>query len=168
MLDFVTLTCPSCGGQLQVANDIDKFACGYCGTEHLVRRSGGIVSLAPVVEGIKKVQLGVDRTASELAIVRLEKEIDRIEQKIDDINSKWDDVDELETAGGIGFMAGLAAAIITTEFGPGVVVGLVVFVLTLVVYFVLEQQDKEQIGPLKKQIAQKKQELIKHQSIVSG
>ncbi|MFL7795121.1 MAG: hypothetical protein AB8I69_23480 [Anaerolineae bacterium] len=31
-LDSITLTCPSCGGKLQVTNDIDRFACTHCGT----------------------------------------------------------------------------------------------------------------------------------------
>jgi DNA-directed RNA polymerase subunit RPC12/RpoP len=82
MPDYVNLTCPSCGGRLQVTNDLERFACGYCGHELLVRRGGGIVSLAPVVEGLDRVaagvaqvRTGVDRTASELAIPRLEKEI---------------------------------------------------------------------------------------------
>jgi len=81
MADFVSLTCPSCGGKLQITNDLDRFACAFCGTEHVVRRSGGIVALAPVVEGLKKVQVGVDKTASELAIVRLRKEIDELNQE---------------------------------------------------------------------------------------
>lgn len=82
MPDFVTLTCPSCGGQLEITTDVDRFACGYCGTEHLVKRGGGIVTLAPVVEGIKKVQVGVDKTASELALVRLAGEIHNINQEL--------------------------------------------------------------------------------------
>ena len=82
MADFVTLTCPSCSGGLQVTSDIDLFACGYCGTELRVRRGGGIVSLAPVVEGLEKVQVGVDKTASELAITRLRSEISGLETEI--------------------------------------------------------------------------------------
>jgi hypothetical protein len=75
MADFVTLSCPTCGGKLQVTPDLDRFACAHCGNEHVVRRGGGIVSLAPVVEGIDKVRVGVDKTASELAIRRLKEEI---------------------------------------------------------------------------------------------
>jgi len=48
--DFVTLTCPSCGGKLQITQDIDHFACAHCGTEHTVRRSGGTISLAPGIQ----------------------------------------------------------------------------------------------------------------------
>jgi len=72
---FINLSCPSCGGKLQITNDLDRFACGYCGREHIVIRSGGIVSLSPVVDSLKGIKVGVDRTASELAIIRLEQEI---------------------------------------------------------------------------------------------
>jgi len=41
----------------------------------MVIRRGGIVSLKPVVEQLEQVKVGTDRTASELALVRLEKEI---------------------------------------------------------------------------------------------
>lgn len=80
MPDFFTLTCPSCGGRLQIGNDVERFACGYCGGEHVVKRGGGIVSLAPVIDEIKKVQTGVDKTASELAIARLTPEIEKIKK----------------------------------------------------------------------------------------
>lgn len=76
MTDFVTLSCPSCGGKLEITKDIERFACAHCGQEHIVRRSGGIVSLSPVVDALNKVGVGVDKTAAELAIVRLQKEID--------------------------------------------------------------------------------------------
>ena len=75
MSDFITLSCPSCGAKLEITQDIDRFACSNCGREHIVKRSGGIVSLSPVVDAIKQVGIGVDKTAAELAIVRLQKEI---------------------------------------------------------------------------------------------
>jgi ribosomal protein S27AE len=87
MPEFVTLTCPSCGGKLQITPDLDRFACGYCGAEHVVKRGGGIVALEPIVHGLKQVQAGVDRTASELAIKRLkEKKYDLQIQRQNFIN----------------------------------------------------------------------------------
>ena len=68
MPDFVTLTCPACGGKLHVTKEIDKFACGHCGSEHLVRREGGLIYLAPLVAGIAQIRTGVDKTAAELAV----------------------------------------------------------------------------------------------------
>ena len=75
MVEIVKLQCPSCAGKLEVAAGIDQFACAYCGIEVLVRRSGGTISLSPVVDGLKRVERGVDRTASELAMRRLEGEL---------------------------------------------------------------------------------------------
>jgi DNA-directed RNA polymerase subunit RPC12/RpoP len=71
---FINLNCANCGGKLEVYDDMDRFACSYCGTEMLVHRRGGTVALKAVSEAIKKVQKGTDKTAAELAIVRLEKE----------------------------------------------------------------------------------------------
>ena len=88
MPDFITLTCPNCSGRLQITDDINRFACMYCGVEHVVRRGGGIVTLQPVVDELKKVntgisgvKVGVDRTASELAIRRLQVEIPELQRK---------------------------------------------------------------------------------------
>lgn len=75
MTDYITLSCPSCGARLEVTQDIERFACAHCGREHIVKRGGGIVSLSPVVDALRKVEVGVDKTAAELAIVRLQKEI---------------------------------------------------------------------------------------------
>ena len=90
MSDVVVLTCPSCGGKLQITADIDRFACAYCGTEQIVKRGDGIVSLAPVVAGLKRVQAGVDKTAAELAISRLTAEIKELEGHLArEANSNW-------------------------------------------------------------------------------
>lgn len=75
MVEIVKLQCPSCAGKLEVAAGMDQFACAHCGIEVLVRRSGGTISLSPVVDGLKRIERGVDRTASELAIKRLEGEL---------------------------------------------------------------------------------------------
>jgi predicted RNA-binding Zn-ribbon protein involved in translation (DUF1610 family) len=87
-VSLVTLTCPSCGGKLQITNDIERFSCGHCGNEHMVRRNGNAISLAPVIEGLKGVKVGVDKTVSELAIKRLSEEIDNLEKEISEINSR--------------------------------------------------------------------------------
>ncbi len=52
MDDSISLTCPSCGGKLQISNDIDRFACGYCGNEQIVKGLEVFVSLKPVVEAL--------------------------------------------------------------------------------------------------------------------
>jgi hypothetical protein len=76
---LITLSCPSCGAKLNISPNLDRFACAFCGQEHIVNRGGGTISLSPVVEAIHQVKTGVDKTAAELAIVRLQKEISNLQ-----------------------------------------------------------------------------------------
>ena len=85
-LQAVTLKCPSCGSYLNVSHDIERFACGHCGTEQVVLRRGGTVSLKPVEGAISKVQVGTDKGAAKLALVRLRGELCELE-------SKWQEQD---------------------------------------------------------------------------
>jgi len=80
-LRTLTLKCTSCGSSLNVSDDMDRFACGFCGTEQVVLRRGGTVSLKPVEEAIAKVQAGTDKTAAELALSRLVVELAEVERK---------------------------------------------------------------------------------------
>ena len=79
MPDFITLTCPTCGGKLQITPDVERFACAHCGNEHLVRRGAGVVTLAPVVESMDGLRRATDRTASEMALRRLKDELAAME-----------------------------------------------------------------------------------------
>ena len=78
---FIPLNCQNCGGKLEIYPDMDRFACGYCGTEMMVQRRGGTVALKAVTEAIAKIQVGTDKTAAELALVRLETEMRQLMAK---------------------------------------------------------------------------------------
>ncbi len=78
MADVVTLSCPRCGGRLEIKSGVNRFACGYCGNEHIVHREGGIVSLEAVGESLQKIEVSTDRTALELTLARLEKELNNL------------------------------------------------------------------------------------------
>lgn len=87
--DFITLACPNCGGRLQITPDIERFTCQFCGYEHLVRRSGGMVSLEPVVQamnmmgvGVSKIGTSSEKQAAEQSIARLKQEIQAINYKL--------------------------------------------------------------------------------------
>jgi predicted RNA-binding Zn-ribbon protein involved in translation (DUF1610 family) len=86
---MITLSCPNCGGKLEVTADMERFACMYCGREHIVHRTATAVSLAPVVEELKRVGTkfdqvltGSDRLAAEQTIQRLKVEIPDLEGKV--------------------------------------------------------------------------------------
>jgi ribosomal protein S27AE len=77
-LKILNLKCTNCGASLEIHTDMDRFHCGYCGSEQVVERRGGTVVLRKVVDAIGRVQIGTDRTAAELALVRIDKEIAEI------------------------------------------------------------------------------------------
>lgn len=53
--DFVPLTCPSCGGRLEVGPDIHRLTCLNCGTTHDVLRDNPVPVLRPIIAQINKV-----------------------------------------------------------------------------------------------------------------
>jgi predicted RNA-binding Zn-ribbon protein involved in translation (DUF1610 family) len=75
-LKVIKLGCVSCGANLEISQQMNRLACGFCGTQQVVERSGGAIHLRGVSEAIAKVQVGTDKTAAELAIVRLTKELE--------------------------------------------------------------------------------------------
>jgi hypothetical protein len=52
----LTLSCPTCGGKLQVTPEITRFACMYCGNEHIVRRGNGATTIEPVLRELQAVR----------------------------------------------------------------------------------------------------------------
>lgn len=72
----IKLSCVGCGSNLDISQDMNKLACGHCGTQQIVERSGGAIHLRGVAEALSKVQVGTDRTAAELAISRISKELE--------------------------------------------------------------------------------------------
>lgn len=83
-LAVIAMKCPGCGAGLQISKDMEYFACSYCGTSIRAIRQGGAISL--IADAIAKVQLGTDRTAAELALVRLRRELDELDSKLATMN----------------------------------------------------------------------------------
>lgn len=82
MPEFITLSCPSCGSKLQIGNSLKRFACGHCGNEYIVNHTGGTIFLSAVAEHLENIKIGVDKTASELAIHRLEKDLQTVSDEL--------------------------------------------------------------------------------------
>src|SRR5262245_13677072 len=90
MPDFITLTCPTCGAKLKLTAQVDLLACASFGNEHMVHRGGGAIYLAPMAQDVKQIRLGVDKTAAELALVRLPKEIGELEVMLEPLLVRQD------------------------------------------------------------------------------
>lgn len=84
-MKILNLKCASCAAPLQIKPETTEFVCAYCGAAQIVDRSGGTVTLELVTEAISKVQQGTDRTAAELALVRLNAKLNALHEELDGI-----------------------------------------------------------------------------------
>ena len=73
-MDLFNMTCKNCGGKIQINKDADQVLCQFCGSEYLLSFNEGAVSIKFLSEGIKKIAVSTDKTASELALVRIKNE----------------------------------------------------------------------------------------------
>jgi len=76
--EVVALTCSACGASLEIGPSLDVFACAYCHATLRVQRSGGTISLEQIAGALDSVRTGVERTAAELALQRIDREIEQL------------------------------------------------------------------------------------------
>lgn len=79
---FIKLKCENCGSGLDVYDDMDRFACGYCGTEMAVQRRGGTIVLQPVTDAVRKVPaVSPDNPSRELTLIHLKEEAETLSKR---------------------------------------------------------------------------------------
>jgi uncharacterized Zn finger protein (UPF0148 family) len=177
MADLVTLACPSCGGPLRrTAADRDAYVCAHCGQEHLVTRSRGRVSLAPLAEGLRRVQAGVDRTASELAIKRLSAEIQALRLERSGAASVM--AEHQWRPAGIGCGAGILLLLVwalivlsgwRAAAGWFLALALLATLAGVAASIVRRRRSRQEaLAALDDRIARKTEELRRHREIVAG
>lgn len=187
--DFITLSCPNCGGRLQITPDIERFACQYCGYEHIVRRSGGMVSLEPVMRmmgqinsninmvgsGVYRLSGSAEKQASESAIVRLKQEIEELKQKIaqanHDSSTVWTITISMLFGGGFCLFLGyVTAGYVRVIEVVGKVLGWIILPISVFLVFAAistTSSTNKSVAKLTETIRQKQMELDRHYQVVS-
>jgi uncharacterized Zn finger protein (UPF0148 family) len=61
-MDLIKLACPSCGGSLQIPNDLDQVTCAYCQTLLVVQRGEGYAALKIAEKVEKAIRDSADET----------------------------------------------------------------------------------------------------------
>jgi DNA-directed RNA polymerase subunit RPC12/RpoP len=120
-IEFIVLECKGCGAALEIYDDMDSFACRYCGTRMVVQRRGGTVGLKSIQEAIGRVQAGTDKAAAELALVRHKRELDEVLAERERVRRAYEDPKFRDT--GYGIMAvviALILGILAAVFSSGV------------------------------------------------
>jgi DNA-directed RNA polymerase subunit RPC12/RpoP len=115
-IEFIVLECKGCGAALEIYDDMDSFACRYCGTRMVVQRRGGTVGLKSLEEAVGRVQAGTDKTAAELALVRYKQELEEVLKERDRLRQSYEDPKFRYTGYGVmaialGLMVGILAAV---------------------------------------------------------
>lgn len=169
---FISLSCPACGAKLQITADLDRFACQHCGTEHIVRRDGGAVSLKPVVDSINRLKIGVDRTASELAIKRLREEKADAIREVTKLRKKHKDLRQPLGSAALMVLTGLVFILIaafSTDSSACAVLGVFLILAGGVALFggvMVYRQQTADILRLDMEIKDKEMQIQKHKKVV--
>jgi predicted RNA-binding Zn-ribbon protein involved in translation (DUF1610 family) len=164
MPDFITLTCPSCGGKLKVTDQIHLLACRNCGNEHMVHRDAGMIYLAPLTQDVRHIRIGVDKTAAELAVVRLSKELVELNGRLAAIRerpaSDWQPPLKKEKIAPIVAVVALlfsCGGLSASNYGQVVVMG-VVFLICGLVYLITNHKRLNAAHGMKQAELQRLQE----------
>ena len=70
---FIKLSCTNCGGELEIYEDMERFACGHCCTQMEVQRRGGTVALRLVAADSGNDQAGT--------LSRLKQEVENLSKQ---------------------------------------------------------------------------------------
>lgn len=188
--DFITLACPSCGGKLEITPSLERFACGHCGNEHIVRRTGGTVALEPVMEklnqiheninsmgsGISRITAVSEKQAAEAAIKRINGEIEELKKRMgvqmSNSESSWAFFGISAAVMVMSIMVlvidGGDTGILNVIFGAGAGLGGLLTVIGLIASLAISSSRKKAEREIDAAIKQKLLELEKNYQIVNS
>lgn len=187
--NFITLACPNCGGKLTITTDLERFACQFCGNEHIVRRSGGTISLEPVMKMMHTINDNINNMSSGLDLVKsisekqaAEMAIKRINKEIEDLQKQRASLESGSTTTWLIFgisaivclisIVVLVAAgdmrIIKVFFIPGAILGGFMTIIGLITGIAVSSSRKKREQQIDSQMSQKIQELNRNQQIINS
>jgi len=167
MSNLITLTCPSCGGRLEVTNNTERYVCAHCGNSHIVD------------PGVRAESL-----AKEIDLLKYNEQIRQIEAKIESLMEQqrqaWGTYEDAEKTvtkqrsskrsglffGGMGMLA-ILMALASPNSASFVFGGIMCFTLGIIFYFVYDDSEAlaaqasvmQQIEASRGAIQQKQREL---------
>ena len=143
---YITLNCSNCGAKLDVYDDMERFACGKCGTVIEVQRRGGTVVLKSAAEASLQTQVRADSAAAGLDLLRLKEEAQLLSQQRE---AKLAQSAARKTW---GYLAGIALVVIgyfLVRFGFGFVMGLGVLLAGFITISAIRRNGKKVVADLR-------------------
>lgn len=130
---FIKVKCENCGTELDLYDDMDRFACGHCGAEMTVQRRGGTVVL-------KSMTQAADKTSAELALTRLKEEAENLSKRYD---STLKDRIERNKRGYIIGVSVMLVGFVVVRTGYSLVLGLGILLAGIFTISYIRRHDKK-------------------------
>lgn len=131
---------------MEVHDDMDRFACGYCGTEIAVQRRGGTIVLKSITQAVKNMPTGADKTSAELALMRLKEEAQNLSKRYD---AMLKEKIERNKRGYVMGVSLLLFGFVVVRSGYGLVVGLSLLVAGIFTISYIRRHDKKVLADLR-------------------
>jgi len=89
MSEVIELICKNCGGKANFDLSSNIFKCEFCDSKFLIENKNNNISMQPLIQSMDSLQNGIDKTASEFAIVRIQKELDNLNRQLAPYGNEW-------------------------------------------------------------------------------
>jgi ribosomal protein S27E len=143
---FIKLYCGNCGGELEVYDDMERFACGNCGTEIAVQRRGGTIVLKLATDASHKVPVGKDKMTADMALMRLKEEADNLSKRSEAmLNESIERKKRLYIIG----VSLLLIGFVVVRSGHGLVIGLSVLMAGIFTISYTRRHDKKVLADVR-------------------
>jgi predicted RNA-binding Zn-ribbon protein involved in translation (DUF1610 family)/uncharacterized membrane protein (DUF485 family) len=97
VLQINSLKCSLCGTALKSTPDAGRFVCPACGSEVSIGRNHPNFSFESVIEAVAKLQAGTDKTFAELAIRRLQEELEDLQEQRQELEAAYQNQKDSQT-----------------------------------------------------------------------
>jgi hypothetical protein len=142
---FIKLSCENCGGELQIYDDMDRFACGNCGAAFEAQRRGGTIVLKLVTEATPKVPSGT-AGAAEPALTRLKEESEGLSKRCEALLSEWSERKKRAYILGVSL---LLIGVVVVRSGYGLVVGLSMMLAGIFTISYIRRHEKKVLADVR-------------------
>lgn len=94
-ISLITLKCSNCSASLQISDQLDRFICNYCGTEHALLHNAGGFFFRKLEDRLDSLEKATEKGNAELAIKRLRSDLASRTHQFEVMVSEKDDLMKL-------------------------------------------------------------------------
>jgi hypothetical protein len=139
---FVKLSCESCGIDLDLYDDVQRFACALCGAVMEVRRRGGTAAVLGLADSVEESEISPKSTDVALALRRLGEDAENLAKQRERMMNIRSDRKRWGYVAGVGL---ILFGLFIVRFGIGSLVGLSVLMAGILTIIYIRRSDKRMV-----------------------